>query len=90
MNNKTEKNSKSHIEELVMLGAYVPRELSDYLDCIITADTHKSKSQILREALEHYIENGLDDDVKKGADAIAKMRIKTLKALKRKEGGIID
>lgn len=65
----------------ILIGAYVSRELEEFLRCIIAADTHLSKSDIIRKAIEYYIEHGIDPAVKKGAEEILRTRHRTLRVL---------
>lgn len=64
----------------------LPESTSELLDAIVMADTHKSKSEIVREALEYYINEHLDCKIKEGAENILKIRRKTLlKSIKKKD-----
>lgn len=65
----------------ILIGAYVSRELEEFLRCIIAADTHLSKSDIIRKAIEYYIENGIDPAVKQGAEEILRTRHRTLQVI---------
>ena len=65
----------------------LPRELDDYLNAIIMANTHRSRSEIVRDALKHYIEHALDPNVRNGANAIIRARRRTLFKIENEEVG---
>jgi predicted DNA-binding protein len=65
-------------EDLITVGTNVPKELAELLDCIVMANTHRSKSDIVREALNHYLDNVLDRAVLEAARKIQELRHQTI------------
>lgn len=74
----------SNSDEIITVGANIPLGQAELLDCIVMANTHRSKSDIIREALKYYILEKLDPEVLKGAKEIQKLRNKTLRHLDKK------
>ena len=65
-------------DENKVVSIVLPHSIDDMLNAIIMANTHKSRSQIVRDALKDYFENHLEKEVKEGAEAILKIRKKTI------------
>jgi len=79
-----EKNKNS--EKYVPANIVLTEELDEYIDAVIMANTHRSRSDLIRDAVKHYLDEHLDPAVKAGAEAILKTRKKTLQEIKQKGG----
>jgi Arc/MetJ-type ribon-helix-helix transcriptional regulator len=64
-------------DDLLTIGANVPKELAELLDCIVSTGKYASKSDIIREALTDFMENHLDKTVLENARKIQEMRRQT-------------
>lgn len=64
------------------IGGVVDKEVSDLLDAIVMADTHRSKSQLVGDAVRHYLEEHVNPRVLQNAKKILKIRHKTLNTIK--------
>ncbi|MEW6624569.1 MAG: hypothetical protein AB1420_15845 [Bacillota bacterium] len=72
-------------EETITIGTNVPKSVNELLEAIIMANTHRSKSQILREALEDFLENHIDKSTMDTAKKILSMREQNLKIVQNNE-----
>jgi len=74
-------NREKNISVNFVLSEY----LNEYLNAIIMANTHRSRSEIVRDALNYYIQNQLDPKIKKNAEKILKIRKACQKELEKRE-----
>ena len=85
-NGNNDKNQADKQEEdMVTVSACIPRDIAELINCIVTADNHSSKSNLIRRAVEYYVENVIDPDVRRIASEILEKRHQSLEMIASKK-----